>query len=144
MQPPHPPGCHGLPLEPTISRIGRARWPCSYAWRSFREAGVPLVFASDWPVSDINPLRSIQSAMTRKKWADDLPDHRQTLLESLSGYTRESAYVEFMEQEKGQLKDGMLADVTVLSADLEKTDPHAIEHIKPAVTICDGRVVHQA
>ena len=27
MQPPHPPGAMGLPLEPTVSRIGRDRWP---------------------------------------------------------------------------------------------------------------------
>ena len=27
MQPPHPPGTMGLPLEPTVSRIGRGRWP---------------------------------------------------------------------------------------------------------------------
>ena len=27
MQPPHPPGAMGFPLEPTVSRIGRERWP---------------------------------------------------------------------------------------------------------------------
>ncbi|TIX08134.1 MAG: amidohydrolase, partial [Mesorhizobium sp.] len=31
MQPPHPPGAMDFPLEPTVSRIGQARWPLSYA-----------------------------------------------------------------------------------------------------------------
>lgn len=144
MQPPHPPGSQGLPLEPTVSRIGRKRWPYSYAWNTLRAAGARLVFATDWPVSDINPIRSIQSAMTRKLWEKGLPDHRQTLHQALSGYTRDGVYAEFMEDRKGQIRPGYLADVTVLSGDLEATDPEALDQIKPIVTICDGKVTHMA
>jgi hypothetical protein len=56
MQPPHPPGCAGVPLEPTVSRIGRDRWPVSYAWRTLKNAGAHICFASDWPVSPIDPI----------------------------------------------------------------------------------------
>ena len=63
MQPPHPPGAMGLPLEPTVSRIGRERWPLSYAWRTLKDAGAHVVFASDWPVSPIDPILGIQAAM---------------------------------------------------------------------------------
>ena len=129
MQPPHPPGSQGLPLEPTVSRIGRERWPYSYAWNTLRDAGAHMVFATDWPVSDINPIRSIQSAITRTKWADDLPDQRQTLEQAIAGYTRDGAFTEFKEDRKGRLKHGMLADVTVLSGDLEKTDPERLHEI---------------
>ncbi len=141
MQPPHPPGNHGLPLEPTISRIGREKWPLAYAWNDMRAAGVPLVFASDWPVSDINPIRSIQSAMTRAKWADDMPDQRQTLSQAVAGYTVDAAYAEFSEGQKGQLAVGMLADVVVLSEDIVGVDPARLHEIVPRFTICDGRVV---
>jgi hypothetical protein len=143
MQPPHPPGCHGLPLEPTISRIGRARWPYAYAWRTLRENGARLVFATDWPVSEIDPVRSIQSAMTRRRWAEDLPDQRQSLSEALVSYTRESAYAEFKEARKGQLKAGMLADIAVMSGDLQACAPEELHTIHPTVTICDGRVVYE-
>jgi len=143
MQPPHPPGCHGLPLEPTISRIGEARWPYAYAWNTLRAAGARLVFATDWPVSAIDPIRSVQSAMTRKVWKEGLPDHRQPLMQALASYTREGAYAEFMEARKGRLKPGMLADVAILSGDLEAADPKALHEIRPAVTICDGRVTFQ-
>ena len=75
MQPPHPPGSMGLPLEPTVSRIGRHRWPLSYAWRTLKNAGARIVFASDWPVSPIDPIAGMQAAMLRKPWADGMPDH---------------------------------------------------------------------
>ncbi len=144
MQPPHPPGSQGLPLEPTVSRIGRDRWEYSYAWNTLRDQGAHLAFATDWPVSDINPIRSIQSAITRKKWADDLPDQKQTLEQAISGYTRDGAFTEFKEDRKGKLKHGMLADVTVLSGDMEKTDPEGLHELTPIVTITDGKVVYTA
>ena len=65
MQPPHPPGSMGFPLEPTLSRIGRHRWPLSYAWRTLKNAGARIVFASDWPVSPIDPIAGMQAAMLR-------------------------------------------------------------------------------
>jgi predicted amidohydrolase YtcJ len=143
MQPLHPPGSMGLPLEPTISRIGEARWPYSYAWRTLKTAGAKLVLASDWPVSALNPLLSIQSAVTRGVWKEGLPDQKLTLMEAISGYTRDGAYAEFREDRKGILKAGMLADVVVLGADLERHDPEGIKDIPVRMTICDGKITHQ-
>ena len=73
MQPPHPPGAMDFPLEPTVSRIGRDRWPLSYAWRTLKNAGAHVVFASDWPVSPIDPILGIQAAVMRKPWAEGDP-----------------------------------------------------------------------
>ncbi|MFN4143750.1 amidohydrolase [Aestuariivirga sp.] len=141
MQPPHPPGNHGLPLEPYLSRIGRERWPHAFAWKALREAGARLAFGTDWPVSDIDPLWSLQSAMTRGRWSDDMPDNRQSLAQALHSYTVDGAYAGFMEEKTGALKTGMLADVCVLPADLEKTDPAAYKGMRPRLTVCDGKVV---
>jgi hypothetical protein len=144
MQPPHPPGTMGLPLEPTVSRIGRERWHLSYAWRTLRDAGARLVFATDWPVSPIDPLASVQAAVTRTTWADDLPDQRQTLDETLASYTRDSAHTEFMEGRKGQLKPGQLADIVTLAGDITAVSPDTIINVRPAMTVCDGRVTFEA
>ena len=141
MQPPHPPGNHGLPLEPYLSRIGARRWPYAFAWKALRETGARLVFGTDWPVSDIDPLWSIQSAMTRKRWSDACPDNAQTLMQALHSYTADGAYAGFMEGKVGMLKEGMLADVVVLPVNLESTSPATFKGIKPRATICDGRVV---
>lgn len=144
MQPPHPPGSMGLPLEPTVSRIGRKRWPLSYAWRTIKNAGAHVVFASDWPVSPIDPIAGIQAAMMRKPWAEGDPDHSFSLHEAIAGYTVEGAYAEFMEHRKGRLRKGYLADLVVLSADVEKTAPQALHTVRPVTTICGGNITYQA
>ncbi len=144
MQPPHPPGSMGLPLEPTVSRIGRARWPLSYAWRTLKEAGAHVVFASDWPVSPIDPILGIQAAVVRKPWAETDPDQSFSLREALAAYTVEGAYAGFMEHRKGMLKPGYLADLVVLSNDIGATAPEALHRVLAATTICGGKVTHRA
>ena len=144
MQPPHPPGSMGLPLEPTVSRIGRHRWPLSYAWRTLKNAGARIVFASDWPVSPIDPIAGMQAAILRKPWADGMPDHSFTLLEALAGYTVEGAYAGFTEDRKGRLKSGYLADLVVLSDDLEAANPERLHEVRPVTTICGGKITYQA
>jgi predicted amidohydrolase YtcJ len=144
MQPPHPPGAMGLPLEPTVSMIGRARWPYSYAWRTLKEAGAHIPFASDWPVSPIEPLHGIQAAVTRKPWAESDPDQSFSLMEAIAGYTIEGAYAEFAEDRKGMIRKGYFADLTLLDADIEAVEENDIHTIKPAKVICGGRVTHSA
>ncbi|HEX2430533.1 MAG TPA: amidohydrolase [Aestuariivirgaceae bacterium] len=143
MQPRHAPGTMGLPLEPTVSRIGVRRWPWSYAWRTLRESGARLVFATDWPVSPIDPLASIQAALTRPRWSSDLPDQRQSLDQALRSYTADGAYAEFKEDRKGVLRRGALADVVVLSGDIAATPPEQVSELTVATTICNGRVTYQ-
>jgi predicted amidohydrolase YtcJ len=144
MQPLHPPGQMGLPLEPTLSRMGEHRWACAYAWRTLLSAGARMVLASDWPVSALNPLISIQSAVTRGVWRPRLPDQKLSLPEAIAGYTRWGAFAEFCEDKKGMLKPGMLADIVVLGADIEAHDPGAIKDIPIRYTICDGKITHEA
>ncbi|ANT53341.1 amidohydrolase [Mesorhizobium amorphae] len=144
MQPPHPPGAMNFPLEPTLSRIGREKWPLSYAWRALKNAGARVVFASDWPVSPVDPILGIQAAVMRKPWAEGLPDQSFSLHESIAGYTVEGAYAEFMERRKGRLKPGYMADLVVLSADIEATAPEALHTVRPVTTICGGKITYQA
>ena len=140
MQPPHPPGAMGLPLEPTVSMIGRDRWPYAYAWRTLKDAGAHIPFASDWPVSPIGPMHGIQAAVTRRKWQESDPDQRFTLMEAIAAYTVEGAYAELAEDRKGILKEGYFADVTMLDGDIEASAPEEIHTIRPATVICGGRV----
>lgn len=144
MQPPHPPGCAGLPLEPTVSRIGRDRWHLAYAWQTLKRAGAHVVFASDWPVSPIDPMIGLKAATTRRCWAENLPDQRFSLIEAVAGYTVEGAYAEFAEDRKGKLKPGFLADLVMLDADIEAIDPEALDTVKPQATICGARVTFEA
>ena len=144
MQPTHPPGTGDLPLQPYLGRIGAKRWPLAFAWRTIKDSGVTLVHGTDWPVTPLNPLACIQGALIRKPWRDDLKDQRLTLQELLEGYTRNCAWVEFMEDRKGVLKPGYLADVVVLDGDIVAAEPTDVGQLKPVVTICDGRVTYTA
>jgi predicted amidohydrolase YtcJ len=144
MQPPHAPGGQGMPLEPTLSKIGRAKWPYAYGWSKFRKAGVPLVFGTDWPISDVNPLRAIHTAVVRKPWEKGLPDNAQSLDDAIASYTSIAAYAEFAESWKGQLKRGFAADVVVLDRKLSDDDPDSILNAKPVLTVTAGQIVYKS
>jgi predicted amidohydrolase YtcJ len=86
----------------------------------------------------------MQAAILRKPWADGMPDHSFTLLEALAGYTVEGAYAGFTEDRKGRLKSGYLADLVVLSDDLEAANPERLHEVRPVTTICGGKITYQA
>lgn len=144
MQPRHAPGAAEFPLEPTLSAIGAARRPFAYAWRTLKAAGARVVFATDWPVSPIPPLASIRAAVTRPKWAPGDPDQRFSLIEALAASTLEGAYAEFRDHEKGRIAPGHLADLVVLSEDIEATVPERLDAVDVFATIAGGRVVYHA
>jgi predicted amidohydrolase YtcJ len=144
MQPPHAPGGQGMPLEPTLAKIGRTKWPYAYGWSRFRKAGVPLVFGTDWPISDVNPLRSIHTAVSRQPWEKGLPDNAQSLGDAIASYTSIGAYAEFAESWKGQLKRGYAADVVVLNRQISEAEPETIRNAKPVLTVTAGRIVYRS
>jgi predicted amidohydrolase YtcJ len=144
MQPPHPPLAMDFPAEPWLKRVGTARWPNAFPVAALRADGVPIAFASDWPVSDVDPMRGVKAAMTREPWNADCPDNRTTLDEALYGYTAGGAYAGFDESRLGTLRTGMLADVVIMDKNLEALAPDAVDTARAAVTICDGAVIWEA
>jgi predicted amidohydrolase YtcJ len=102
-----------------------------------------LAFGSDWPVAVQNPLAGLHYALNRQSWAADLPDQSQTLADAIAAYTRDAAYAEFQEQVKGQLRSGMLADIVLLSEDINAVPPETIEQVRPVLTMCNGTVVYE-
>lgn len=142
MQPLHAPkDAGGSDVWPL--RVGHERWPLSFAWQTLREAGARLAFGSDWPVVSPSPLLGVQAAVTRHPWAPGQPEQRQTLADTLAAYTRDAAYAEFQENVKGTLRPGCLADLVLLSEDIESIRPENIGQVEPLMTLCDGRVVHE-
>ena len=126
-----------------MALLGERREPYTFAWRTLRDAGAHLCFASDWPVSPVDPLLSIQAAVTRKPWRAGQPGQAQTLDEAIAGYTRDGAWTEFAEDRKGRLKAGHLADLVVLDGDIEATAPDKIQELEVRLTLCDGKVIHE-
>lgn len=140
MQPLHAPA-HAGSSDVWIHRAGEERYPLSFAWETLRQAGARLVYGSDWPVVNNNPLLGIHNGLNRQPWRPGDPEQRQTLENLLIGYTREGAFAEFQEDRKGMLRSGFLADVVMLSGDIFATPAEEVKEMAVDLTICDGRVV---
>jgi predicted amidohydrolase YtcJ len=133
-------GVPGALQEPILSRVGK-NLPYAYAWQTIRETGAAVAFSSDWPVAPLDPFIGMQAAMMCKPLREDCADQSQSLMETLHAFTLAGAYMEFMEDRKGMLRKGYLADIAVLDHDLERVSPGDVPNVKPVMTICDGRVV---
>jgi predicted amidohydrolase YtcJ len=130
-------------IDPWPVRVGPKRYRRSFAWQTLREAGAHLSFGSDWTVASMNPMTGIYAALNRVPWQDGDPDQSQTLTDTLLGYTRNAAYAEHMDHEKGILKTGYLADVVMLSEDIFQTPKEEVMRVKSALTICDGEITYE-
>jgi len=130
-------------FDPWPARVGPKRYRRSFAWKTLRDASTRIAFGSDWTVASMNPMTGIYSALNRVPWQDGDPDQHQTLEGTLLSYTRDAAYAEHMDHEKGILKEGYLADVVVLSEDIFHTPKEELLRVRPLLTICDGEITHE-
>ncbi|WP_314187531.1 amidohydrolase [Paracoccus yeei] len=143
LQPPHAPGAMDFPLQPTLSRIGADRWPDAYLCRSLASAGAAIAFSSDWPVADVSVLRGIAAALTRAPY-DGARDERLSLAEVLHAYTAGGAWAAHRDHVTGTLRPGLAADLVLLGGDIEAVEPARIPDLGVALTICGGRIIHEA
>ena len=132
-------------------RIGdRAKW--AYAFKTFKDAGVPLLFGSDWPGTNASwytasPMTILYAAVTRqtldgKPEGGWHPEQRLDLETSLRAYTVNNAWAEGEEANKGSLTVGKLADLVIIDRDLFKIPPAQIKDAKVLFTMVGGRVTH--
>ena len=142
VQPPHPPGVMDFPLEPTMT-VGFApqRHRDAYLWKTLKDHGAPVAYASDWPVTDVSVLRGLQGALTRTPYAG-ADDERLSLLESLHAYTAGGAWAAHMEGVTGTLKPGLAADLVLVDGDIEAIPVDQLGQTGIALTIAGGRVTH--
>ena len=117
--------------------------PTAYAWQAIRRSGARVIFSTDWPVIPVDVMPTIQAAVAPLSMPAPWTDQRQTLLDTLESYTAGNAWVEFNEARKGRLAPGMMADVAVLSHDLEAMDPARLTEASAVLTVCDGRITWQ-
>ena len=62
--------------------------------------------------------------------------------EILMAEIAEAGFDTFMENEKGQVKEGYLADLVLFSHDLFEVKPEEIMSAKAVMTMVDGRIVY--
>ena len=127
------------PSHFTIPEIMTARYGAERAagvepLKSIVAAGIPLALGGDGP---LNPFLNMMFAIVHA----NNPPEALTREQVITGYTSGSAYAEFSEREKGQLKVGMLADLAVLSQDIFTVAPDKLPATTSVYTIVDGKTV---
>ena len=132
-------------MEPTIG----ARSRLAYQYRSMWDAGIPLTFNSDCPVSDPNPFWGIHAAVTRRRrdgtpeggW---YPEQCMTVDQAVWAFSMGAAVASGCQADQGSISPGKLADLVVLDRDIFTIDPMEIYNTRPTMTIFDGQIVYEA
>jgi hypothetical protein len=130
-------------------RLGPKRLRGTYAFRSLLDSGAVLALGTDWTVAPLEPMLTIQAAVTRQTldgkhpggWN---PGEKISVSEAVHAYTVGSAYAEFTEDKKGMLAPGKLADIVMLDRDIFSIDPGEIDKTRAVLTVMDGQVVYEA
>ncbi len=144
MQPLHSPLGGLFPPYEANGLVSEQQIKTAFAWQTIRNSGAPLVFSTDWPVVPVDVMLSVKGAVHGAPLPAVWPDQRQSLRDTLASYTRDNAWVEFNEHRKGKLGVGMMADIVVMDANLESTATELLDQTRAAVTLCGGRVTHEA
>lgn len=119
----------------------------TYAFRQLMDTGAPVMFSSDCPVCDPDPLLGIHAAVTRRR-ADGTPpggwypDSRVTVAEALNAYTATPAAVHNA-ADLGTIAPGKRADLVVLSKNILVLPPRQLPDVRVDMTLFDGRIVHR-
>jgi hypothetical protein len=132
------------------NRVGGERIRGAYAWRTLREHGTRLIFNSDLPGSDHDIFYGLHAAITRRD-RQEMPtegwyaSQSATAEEAVRAYTRWAAYAALLEDETGQIAEGLSADITVMDVDPFVTGARAPAELlngRILVTIAAGEVVY--
>jgi predicted amidohydrolase YtcJ len=129
-----------MPSDPdfaaTKTALGPARAARMYPIASVAAFGAKVTAGSDWTSTSMNPLDSIQAAVTRR-------EQRMTLAAMLASYTKVSAWAAREDGIDGTLEPGKQADLIVLTHDLFKTKPAALSKVRVLLTLLDGAPVYR-
>ena len=108
------------------------------------QAGIRPLLHSDCPVTPVNPLFSIQSAIARITSSGKVLNdpERIPVRQAISMMTVNSAYGAFEENVKGSLEVGKLGDLVVLNEDPFREAAHEIGQIEVAATVVGGQVMY--
>jgi hypothetical protein len=128
-------------------RIGTERSKGAHAWRSLINSGAMLAFGTDYQVEPLNPMEGLYAAVTRKDRLGEegdgwFPEQKLTMEEAIKYYTLGSAYAQFMDDRKGVIKPGYLADIVIVDKDLLTIPEDQIMKTKVDYTIVGGEIVY--
>jgi predicted amidohydrolase YtcJ len=129
-------------FEPTV--VGEERAAYEWPTRTVLDAGVNLTSSSDAPVTYPNWRMGVQAAILREGLVSGNvsgPEECLTVEEAIRTYTINGAWQDHMEDVKGSIEVGKVADFCIIGDDILSVDPHKIGEIPVLMTIVGGKVV---
>jgi predicted amidohydrolase YtcJ len=140
-------------VDLTLSRLGQERLPRVYRIKSFIDQGINVVLNSDWPYGGeefppkpdgskyigFEPILGIHAACCKQMNESE----SVTPSQALQCFTVNPAYVNYREKELGKLKNGYLADFTVLSRDITEIVAEEIINTEVLATYISGKKVYE-
>jgi predicted amidohydrolase YtcJ len=109
------------------------------------DAGVLVGGGTDGPVVPVDPFLSMWWMTTRQVLKGYVlgKEHAITAKEALQLYTINNARIQGVEQERGSIEPGKLADIAVLSQNILSVPADAIRETKVHLTVVGGRIVYR-
>jgi len=120
-------------------RVGGRRLRWLYPWKSLLNNGIWASGGSDSPVEPISPILGIWAALVRAGYSSE---ERLTLQEAVQLYTKNASYNGFDDDALGELREGFLADLTILDSDIRNIHPAMLRKVGIATTIVNGERVY--
>jgi len=145
MQPSHSHFTRADHTDNWSTRLGSERADRAWRCRDLRDAGVPVVLGSDWPIAPFDPRRILAAAQLRRPAGEpDVPPVQPhqglTPLMALEGYTRLAAAAA---GGTGTIAPGAPADLTAFALDPLRAAPDELADAPIALTVVAGTVVHR-
>ena len=135
-------------IDLDIPAIGKKRTHDMYPIGSVHRAGGRINGASDYFVTDMNPLLGIEVAMTRQDPFTNSgrpmkEGERVDLKTMIRAYTINGAYTMGLEDKQGSIKVGKRADLVVVSKNLFEIPAYEISDAFVSLTVFDGETVYE-
>ena len=130
-------------IDAAIGEMGQY----TYAFRRLLDTGVPVMFSSDCPVCDPDPLLGIRAAVNRQR--DDgspaggwYPHNRVSVDEAIRAYTTTPAAVQHT-PDVGVIAPGNKADLAILNHNILHLPPSRLPEARVDMTVFDGEIVYR-
>ena len=128
-------------------RLGKSRVKGAYAYKDLLDWSGRLALGTDFPVEDVNPIKTFYAAVSRKD-LNQFPtggfqsENALSRREALLGMTIWGAYANFEENLKGSITPGKYADFIILDRDIMEIETHRIPSARVVATILNGEIVY--
>jgi len=130
-------------------RLGADRVKTAYAFEDLRKQNGMIPLGTDFPIEDIDPLKTYFSAVFRKD-ANGFPEggyqpeNALSPKNALRGMTIWAAISNFEEDKRGSLEVGKQADFVILNRNLLETPESQFKNIEVKYTFVDGKNVYKS